>query len=306
MASKNRCYLADRGPAKPPRLTDPWRAPNNAREMDKGGSVPGRSGLAVALALFILALTVVVAGMGAMVLVAPFAFALGLRPALLISEVALIVPGLLALAAFRVPLSMSLGLNPISSRTALFVAALAATLWVASLGLFEVQYALWAPPPGYLEAFQRLHEALRPRNAADALVSVVAIAAAPAICEELLLRGIVLPALRPALGSAGAIVTSAALFALIHWDLYRAAFTFALGVALGVLRVRTGSLVAPVLAHALVNTITFLAAPLTEDTAGGLPAPRPMLGLALLSVGAALSALLMRQVGVVDSTPADA
>ena len=269
--------------------------------MGKGGSVPGRTRLPAALAP-----VVVVAGMGAMILVAPFAFALGLRPALLISETALIAPGLLALAAFRVPLSMSLGLNPIRSRTALLVIAVAGALWVASLGLFEVQYALWAPPPGYLEAFQRLHEALRPRNPADALVSVVAIAAAPAICEELLLRGIVLPALLPALGSAAAVVASAALFALIHWDLYRAAFTLALGLALGILRVRTGSLLAPVLAHALVNTITFAAAPLTDDPSGGLPEARPLLGLALLVVGVGLTFVLVRRVGVVDSTRADA
>jgi len=269
--------------------------------MDKGGSVPGRTRLPASLAPL-----VVVAGMGAMVLVLPYAFALGLRPALLISETALIAPGLLALAALRVPLAAGLGLHPIGARTALLVAALAGALWVASLGLFEVQYSLWAPPPGYLEAFQRLHEALRPKNAADALVSVVAIAAAPAICEELLLRGVVLPALLPALGGAGAIVTSAALFALIHWDLYRAAFTFALGLALGVLRVRTGSLLSPVLAHALVNTITFVAAPLTDDPSGGLPEPRPFLGLALFAVGTGVTFLLVRRVSVVDSTRADA
>lgn len=274
--------------------------------MDKGGSVFGRTRLPV-VALFVLAPAAVVAGMGAMALVAPFAFAFGLRPALLISEMALVLPGMLALAALRLPLSTTLGLNPIPTRMTLLVAAAAVALWVMSLGLFEVQYALWAPPPGYLEAFQRLHEALRPKNPLDALVSVVAIAAAPAICEELLLRGIVLPALRPALGAAGAIVASAALFALIHWDLYRAAFTFALGLALGVLRIRTGSLLAPMLAHALVNTITFVAAPLTDDTlAGGLPAPRPALGLSLLSVGAVITLLLIRHVGVVDSTRTDA
>jgi membrane protease YdiL (CAAX protease family) len=274
--------------------------------MDKGGSVFGRARLP-AVVLLVLAPAVVLAGMGAMVFVAPFAFALGLRPALLISEAALVLPGLLALKAFRMPLSSTLGLTPITARATLLVAATAVALWVMSLGLFEVQYALWAPPPGYLEAFQRLHDALRPKNAIDALVSVVAIAAAPAVCEELLLRGIVLPALRPALGAVGAIVGSAALFALIHVDLYRAAFTFALGMALGVLRVRSGSLLAPILAHALVNTVTFVAAPLTEDNlAGGLPAPRPALGLSLLSVGAVITVLLIRHVGVVDSTRGDA
>jgi len=264
--------------------------------MDKGGSVPGRTRLPAALVPL-----VVLAGMGAMLRVGPSALALGLRPALLISEAALVAPGLLALAAFRVPLASGLGLRPLSGRTALLVTALAAALWVASLGLFEVQYALWAPPPGYLEAFQRLHEALRPKDPADALVSVVAIAVAPAVCEELLLRGISLPALLPALGGAGAIAASALLFALIHLDPYRAAFTLALGVAFGILRVRTGSLLAPMLAHALVNTITFAAAPLTEDPAGGLPEPRPLLGLALLSAGAALTVLLIRRGGVVDS-----
>ena len=48
--------------------------------MDKGGSVPGRTRLPAALAP-----VVVVAGMYAMARGAPYAFALGLRPALLIS-----------------------------------------------------------------------------------------------------------------------------------------------------------------------------------------------------------------------------
>lgn len=269
--------------------------------MDTGGSVPGRTRLPAAMAPL-----VVVTGMAAMVLVGRPAFVLGLRPALLLSELALVVPGLLALAAFRVPLRTGLALVPIGSRAALFVAASAAALWVASLGLFELQYAVWAPPPGYLEAFQRLHEALRPRNAADALVSVMAIAVAPAVCEELVVRGIALPALLPALGGVGAVTTSAALFAFIHLDPYRSAFTFALGLALGVLRLRTGSLVAPVLAHALVNTITFAAAPFTDDPAAGLPTPQPFLGVGLFVAGTALTLVLMRHTRVVDSARADA
>jgi len=269
--------------------------------MDKGGSVPRRTRLPAAVAPL-----VVVAGMFAMLLVGRPAFSFGLRPALLASELALVLPGLLALVAFGVPLGAGLALHAIPSRTALLVAATAAALWLASLGLFEVQYWLWAPPPGYLEAFQRLHEMLRPRSAADALLSVAAIAAAPALCEELLLRGIVLPALAPALGGAAAVAGSAVLFALIHLDPYRSAFTFVLGLALGALRLRARSLLAPVLAHALVNTITFVAAPLTDDPAAGLPPPRPLLGLGLLLAGAGLTLVLMHRVRVVDSPRAAA
>ncbi len=268
--------------------------------MDKGGSVSKRTRLPVAFAPI-----VVLAGMAAMYVLGRPAFVLGLRPALLISEMALALPGLLAIVAFGIPLVTGLGLRPLSSQTALVVAGAAAALWVASLGLFEVQYALWAPPPGYLEAFERLHEMLQPSNAVDALYSVAAIAIAPAVCEELVLRGMVLPSLLP-LGGSAAVVISAALFALIHLDPYRSAFTFALGLALGVLRLRSGSLLAPVLAHALVNTITFVAAPFTDDTSGGLPEPRPVLGLALLAVGTAFSLLALRHVRVVDSPKGDA
>ena len=120
------------------------------------------------------------------------------------------------------------------------------------------------------------------------------------------MRGIVLPSLLPAFGRVAAVAVTAALFALIHLDAYRSAFTFALGLALGALRLRTGSLLAPVLAHALVNTITFAAAPFTDDPAAGLPAPRPLLGLTLLTAGAAFAMLFMRRVRFVDSPPAAA
>jgi len=269
--------------------------------MDKGGSVPGRTRLPA-----LLAPVVVLAGMATMLVAGRPAFVLGLRPALLISELALTLPGLLALAAFRVPLAVGLGLKPLAQRTAFFVAGAAAAFWVGSLGLFELQYAVWAPPPGYLEAFERLHEALQPKNPIDALLSVAAIAIAPAVCEELLLRGIVLPSLLPPLGGPLAVLISAALFALIHLDPYRSAFTFVLGIALGALRLRAGSLLAPMLAHALVNTITFVAAPFTDDPAGGLPEPRPWLGLALLAVGTAFSLLALRHARVVDSSQTDA
>lgn len=172
-----------------------------------------------------------------------------------------------------------------------------------SLGLFELQYAVWRPPAGYLEAFQRLHAALRPSGPIDALVSVAAIAVAPAVFEELLFRGVVLPALLRALGNWGAIFGSALLFGLIHLDLvnpgglfYRVPFAFAVGLGLGLLRVRTGSLLPSILAHALLNTITFVAEPLAEDPSAGLPDPRPLLGAALLIPGLAVAALAIKRI----------
>jgi membrane protease YdiL (CAAX protease family) len=93
------------------------------------------------------------------------------------------------------------------------------------------------------------------------------------------------------------------LFALLHLDLYRAAFTFALGIALGILRVVTGSLTASVFAHALLNTITFVAAPFTDDPSSGFPEARPGLGAGLLAVGGAASWWSLRRLSLTARAP---
>jgi membrane protease YdiL (CAAX protease family) len=234
-----------------------------------------------------------VLGFAAMAATAPRAAALGMRPALLLAELALVVPALLALGLFRVGPLEGLALRPTSRRTTLLALATGAAFWVTSLGLLELQAHFFPPEPGYIEAFRRLHEALRPRGVLDLLVSVAAIALVPALCEEIVLRGAVLPSLRPRLGETGAVGASSLLFALIH-DRYRMPFTFVVGLGLGALRVRTGSLTPPVLAHAALNTITFLAAWALDDPLQDVSDPRPALGGALLAAGLLASAVALR------------
>lgn len=249
----------------------------------------------------LLAPAVVIAGVAVMNVVARHVGGLGLRPGLVVSEVSLAAPGLLTLVLLGVPLSSGLGLGTIDRRTAALALAAGASLWAASLGLFELQYALWRPPEGYLDAFRRLHGALRPSGPVDAVLSVLAIAVAPAICEELLFRGVVLTSFVGAMGAGAATVASALLFGLIHVDpvgsgsvsLYRVPFAFAVGIGLATLRLRTGSLVPSTLAHGVLNAITFVAAPLADDPSQALPDPRPGLGAALLLVGGVASLLLL-------------
>lgn len=257
--------------------------------MDTGGSVPARTTIPP-----VLALAAVVVGLAAMAMVTLLALPHGMRLALVVSELALVAPGLLALLAYRVPPRAPLGRWPLDGRTWILMVAAGASLWLASLGLLELQYAVWAPPPGYLEMFRRLHEALKPEGPADALVSLAAVALLPALCEELLVRGIVLPSFSTRSAPAGAVVISAVVFALIHLDPYRTLFTLTLGLALGSLRVRTGSLAACMAAHAVLNALTFAIAPFADDPAQGLPDPRPVLGLGLLLAGSAATVLVWR------------
>jgi CAAX protease family protein len=211
----------------------------------------------------------------------------GLRATLVGSEVLLMLPGLAAqLAWVRRKLPEALALR-IGRPLALLAAATGLVLWVGSLGLLELQYTVWAPPEGYLETFRRLHSELRPTGPFDAVLSVLAIAVAPALCEEVLNRGVVLPSLLRPLGPAGAVVGSAIVFGLMHVDLYRLPFTFAVGLALGVLRLITGSLSASIVAHATLNTLTFVTAPWLDDPTQPMPDPQPLLGAALFVLGTA-------------------
>jgi sodium transport system permease protein len=217
----------------------------------------------------------------------------GLRPMLVASELALLAPGLLAAALAHLPAARSLGLAAPGGRAAALSLGIGAAFWGASLGLFSLQAAIWPLPPEYIQAFQRLHAALQPHGALDAVVSVAAIALAPAACEELLFRGMVLPSLQRSLPAPLAVAGTALAFAAVHLDLYRFLFAAAVGMGLGLLRLRTGSVIAPFLAHGLLNTLTFAAVQvLDEGEAGSEPAP--WIGALLLLGGSAAAAALWR------------
>lgn len=257
-----------------------------------------------------LAPLLVLAGVSAMTMAAAFTAPLGMRPMLIAAELALAAPALVALALPR--WRPSLALRPVRPSVIALALASGAALWVASLGLMELQYTVWMPPPGYLQDFQRLHDVLRPRGPKGAVLSLIAIAVAPGVCEELLFRGLVLDALRSRLRTSGAVLSSAVLFGAIHLDfsstgatLYRVPFAIAVGVGFALLRLRTGSIFPAMVAHALVNATTFAAA-LQEPVTAALPSPRPWLGLGLLVGGAAALVWLLSRLRCSPALPSRA
>ncbi|QDT69127.1 ABC-2 family transporter protein [Planctomycetes bacterium MalM25] len=80
----------------------------------------------------------------------------------------------------------------------------------------------------------------------------------PAVCEEITFRGVVLSGLRKSLGTAGGILVTAAIFAATHTVLQQSLGAFPLGVALGVIAVRSRSLIPCVLFHAVYNGLTLV------------------------------------------------
>ena len=88
------------------------------------------------------------------------------------------------------------------------------------------------------------------------LFVVLAVLFAP-VAEELLFRGWLYTALREKIGIWAGILVTSVLFALAHWEkthLYAAA-VFPVGIALGFVRQKTGSLRASITFHAIYNAV---------------------------------------------------
>jgi sodium transport system permease protein len=267
------------------------------------GSAPPREGFHPVLALVLVAAGVV--GMYVPVVVAQIAAMtggvhVGLRTLLVGSEAFLVLPSLAAVLLARRPLRDGLALGPIDARLAAVALCTGAALWLAAIGLLQLQSIPWPPTPEFLETFRQLHAALKPKNALDGVLSVITIALVPAVCEEIVFRGVVLPSFARWTRPAAAVVLSALVFGVIHIDMTtsglaftRLPFAIFVGTAFGLLRLRTRSLAPSILAHALLNTITFLTVVVTGMETEGEVA-EVAAGVALLVGGSALTVMAMR------------
>lgn len=144
-------------------------------------------------------------------------------------------------------------------------AALGVTLALAVVGVTRILVARF-------EFARRLHAELRPVARGLSPREVLTIAGFSSLGEELLFRGL----LTPTLG----VVVQAVLFGLVHqmrgpsrwvW----AAWASIVGLVLGALFAATGSLLGPLLCHALINAVnlSFLRDhdPADDPRGGGIP-----------------------------------
>src|SRR6185295_1464332 len=85
------------------------------------------------------------------------------------------------------------------------------------------------------------------------LVTLLVMAATPAICEEALFRGPILRGLATRLSLGAAAAVTGLLFGLFHVDVWRVLPTGLLGCALSVVALRAGSILPAMLAHFINN-----------------------------------------------------
>ena len=126
-----------------------------------------------------------------------------------------------------------------------------------------------------------------PQNSRELTLAILLMAAAPAVCEELLFRGLVLSAWESR-GTALAIGLSGALFALLHGNIFGLPVYLGLGLLMGYLVYALDSVYAGIVFHTVYNTaclvIPYLLAPMAEQAEEAMPTGAALMASAALDM----------------------
>lgn len=160
--------------------------------------------------------------------------------------------GYVAVIAFVVALArirgFSLGVYAAPARFFVAAAMIGVAAWYVDLRIVE-----WLAPPSSGSNLEQV-------VTGSALgASLLALAILPAIAEELVFRGVLARSLA-AHGAMLAVLVSAIVFSLYHINPSQMLGTFPLGLALGVLAVRSGSVVPGMVTHLFNNAIVLVLA----------------------------------------------
>jgi sodium transport system permease protein len=219
---------------------------------------------------------------GVMILVLNFVFQSYVAPPNDFGDVARITLALQLAVVLTPPLIMAFVLTSSPRRTLLLklprwrmlpaAAVLAVALHPYILALHSLIKWLYPIAP---QMQQQLDELQQRFSSANIGLLILCVAALPAICEELAFRGFILSGFRNLGNNRRAIVISALFFAIAHGFLQQEINAFIMGLVLGYLAVRTGSLFPGVIFHFVHNALAVLSAKVTPE----LIEQFPILGL---------------------------
>ncbi len=154
------------------------------------------------------------------------------------------------------------------------VSFVAAALLGLSLWPFAYELELKAISPDRLEVMKDLFKQIKTTLDAIPLpAKLIALAVIPAVCEELFFRGYLLTSLRTGMSTPLAIVLSGCLFGLFHVIVMESLFferfvpTCFLGIILGWVCYRTGSVLPGMLLHTLHNGLLLSVSSFTKELA---------------------------------------
>ncbi|MBD3220704.1 CPBP family intramembrane metalloprotease [bacterium] len=162
--------------------------------------------------------------------------------------------------------------------------------WLPASTLAGLSSELRPPDDSYFE-FLREH---LPTDLPGTLVAFGAAGVVAPFAEELLFRGLLYRTARTRWGPVGAAFLTSLFFGIVHWEPWSLFGLIAVGLVMCALYERTGSLVAPMLAHAVHNVISLALMLKWRDELGAGDAAGPTAWLVSAACTAALVWLLRR------------
>lgn len=133
---------------------------------------------------------------------------------------------------------------------------------IGVISLFGIQYFIGAVD-NVLEAMgyplEQGLSIINPTNWGSYFLAIFILAIMPAIGEELMFRGMILQGLRSRFNDVVSVVLSALMFALMHANLQQLVYPFLLGLIMGWIALRTGSIISSIVVHFVNNflVVTF-------------------------------------------------
>lgn len=219
-----------------------------------------------------------------------------LSPKTLVLASTIVPPGaayLLLRSATDAPLRY-IGLVRADSKIVLYTVLASLAVVVPVISLESVVLFRFRVPQ---ELLDQLGEMIRARSVPQLVYVLLVAAAGAALGEELVFRGILQRSLAGWFRGRGAgwppVLVASLAFSVLH-DAWRLPAAFVLGVFLGIIYWRTGSLVLPIIAHFTINCVAIVALYLAETRGEnmfpewvrhGRPAPLWLVGLSLAFLG---------------------
>lgn len=164
-----------------------------------------------------------------------------------------VIAPIAALAYMRVRHASALLLRPPTLAGLAAALLLGGSTWILGLKWLATQQSFMPINP---EVLQQAAEQTAFLSQINPALLILLMAVLPAICEEFFFRGYVLSGVRRTFRPAAAVLVVAIAFGLFHQSVHRLPITIALGLVLGLLAVRTGSILPGVLMHMLHNGFT--------------------------------------------------
>ena len=181
----------------------------------------------------------------------------------------LLIPTVLAVAYLRADSRATLRLRLPTAADVLLAVPLAVALAVLNDQLSNLTSQVYPMPEAQRNA---IIELLRADTVYEWAVRIFGLAVAAAVSEEILFRGFIQTSLeRGSLGRGGAIFLTSFLFAVIHLIPQGMPSYVLAGVVLGITAVATGSILIPIVIHAVNNTAAILLLNVSDMDSLGQP-----------------------------------